>query len=271
MARRTRHRVLVLLPALALALGATACAESINTGGSATGEISLINEGKLTTCTHLPYKPFQMSEGGKVVGFDVDLVDLVADELGVKQEITDTPFEGIQSGELLNSGKCDVAAAGMTILPVREQNMDFSDPYFEATQALLVKKGSPYRSLADLRGKKLGTQLGTTGEEYAKQNQDANGYEIIQFEDLGLLTTAVLTGQVDAAINDNGVLYDFVKDNPETEVSVEFDTGEQYGIAVRTGNDALRGKINDVLKKAKESGEYDRIYEKWFGKKPDKK
>jgi polar amino acid transport system substrate-binding protein len=92
--------------------------------------------------------------------------------------------------------------------------------------------------------------------------------ELVVFEDLGLLLTAVETGQVDAGINDNGVLYDWVKKKPDFEVSKEFDTGEQYGIGVRKGNTALLNKINEVLAKAKSSGEYDRIYEKWFGKKP---
>lgn len=272
MARRTRDRVLAVLPALALAVTLSACAEEVGGGngqGGEAGGVQLVEAGSLTTCTHLPYKPFQFSEGDKIVGFDVDLVDLVAKELGVQQKIIDTPFEGIQSGEDLNTGKCDLAAAGITITEVRKQNMDFSDPYFEATQALLVKKGSGIDSLEALRGKKLGVQLSTTGEEYATQNKDTYGYETVQFEDLALLETAVKTGQVDAAINDNGVLLDFAKENPDVEVSAEFDTGEQYGIGVRKGNDALRNKINEVLRKAKESGEYDRIYEKWFGKAPE--
>ncbi|HEY8371358.1 MAG TPA: basic amino acid ABC transporter substrate-binding protein [Pseudonocardiaceae bacterium] len=272
MARRTRDRVLTVLPALALAVTLSACAEEVggdNGQGGEAGGVQLVEAGSLTTCTHLPYKPFQFSEGDKIVGFDVDLVDLVAKELGVQQKIIDTPFEGIQSGEDLNTGKCDLAAAGITITEVRKQNMDFSDPYFEATQALLVKKGSGIDSLEALRGKKLGVQLSTTGEEYATQNRDTYGYETVQFEDLALLETAVKTGQVDAAINDNGVLLDFAKENPDVEVSAEFDTGEQYGIGVRKGNDALRNKINEVLRKAKESGEYDRIYEKWFGKAPE--
>jgi polar amino acid transport system substrate-binding protein len=273
-ARRPTLKVLALLPALALGLATAGCAEKIDSGAPAGGATSggaaavqLVESGKLKTCTHLPYKPFQFSQDGKTVGFDVDLVDLVAKELGVTQEIVDTPFEGSQSGEDLNTRKCDVVAAGMTITDVRKQNLDFSDPYFEATQVLLVTKGGP-KALTDLRGKKLGVQQATTGEEYATKNKDANGYETIQFEDLALELTAVKTGQVDAAINDNGVVLDFIKDNPDTEVTAQFDTGEQYGIGVRKGNTALLTKVNEVLKKAKDSGEYTRIYEKWFGTKP---
>lgn len=266
-AHRTSRRSLpALAAASAVLLTATACTSTENNGGDGS-EISLVKSGKLTTCTHLPYEPFQVKKGGKIVGFDVDIVDLVAKDLDAEQEIVDTPFEGIQTGEDLNANKCDVAAAGMTITDVRDENLDFSKPYFEATQALITKKGKGYKTLADLKGKKLGVQQSTTGAEYAKEK--GKGVERVQFEDLALLLTAVKTGQVDAGINDNGVLYDYVKGNPDTEVTAEFDTGEQYGLGVRTGNDALRKKINSVLAKAKSDGRYDKIYKKWFGKAPE--
>lgn len=255
----------VTVVTLGLLAATTACTSTAPSGKNGEG-ISLVNSGKLTTCTHLPYAPFQFKRHNHVVGFDVELVDLVARDLHVEQKIVDTPFAGIQSGEDLNTGKCDLAAAGMTITDVREKNLDFSDPYFEATQALLVSSDADYDSLADLKGKKLGVQQSTTGEEYARKKAD--GVELVQFEDLALLLTAVRTGQVAAAINDNGVLYDYVSKNPQVKVTTEFDTGEQYGIAVRTGNDALRKEINKVLKAAKSDGRYDDLYRKWFHQAP---
>lgn len=250
--------------ALVVLSGCTSTKPSAS-GGS---EVGLVKSGKLTTCTHLPYEPFQVRKGDAIVGFDVDLVDLVAKELKVTQEIVDTPFEGIQTGEDLNAGKCDLAAAGMTITPVREKNLDFSAPYFDATQALVARKGSSFTSLASLKGKKLGVQQGTTGETYAQKN--APGVTTVQFEDVALLLTAVKTGQVDAAVNDNGVLFEYVRKNPDTEVTAEFETGEKYGFGVRTGNDALRKEIDEVLKKARDDGRYDRIYTKWFPAAPKK-
>ncbi|MDA3627785.1 basic amino acid ABC transporter substrate-binding protein [Saccharopolyspora sp. WRP15-2] len=271
--RRGALRAAALLPALALAVAAAGCAQPTGGGGggdAAGGPVELIAPGKLTTCTHLPYEPFQFPKDGKIVGFDVDLVDLVARDLGVQQNIVDAPFdEGIQSGESLNSNQCDVAAAAMTITDVRKQNLDFSDPYFDAEQALLVKKDSGITDLAQMRGKKLGVQVGTTGQEYAEKNKDQFGYEVVVFDDLALQETAVQTGQVNAAINDNGVLLNFSKNNPDTQVTTEFATGDKYGIGVRKGNTALLQKVNESLKKAKESGEYDAIYQKWFGKKPE--
>jgi polar amino acid transport system substrate-binding protein len=230
-------------------------------------DVDLVNDGALTTCTHLPYEPFQFEQGGKIVGFDVDLVDLVAKQLGVTQEIVDTPFEGIQSGEDLNARKCDIAAAAMTITEERAAKIDFSEPYFDANQALLVKKGSGIKSFEDLEGETLGVQSGTTGKMYAEEN--ATGVELKDYEDLALQLSSVKSGQIPAAINDIPVLLDYVKKNPELEVAAQFETGEQYGFGMKKGTSAeLRKIVNDVLAKARQDGTYDRLYEKWFGTKP---
>lgn len=253
---------LAVLGAAALTL--SACGGDGGDGVTTTeGGVELIEAGKLTTCTHLPYKPFQFSEGGEIVGFDVDIVDEIASDLGVEQTIVDTPFEGINTGEDMNTLKCDIAAAGMTITDKREEVLDFSQPYFEATQALLVPADSDAASLEDLSGKKLGVQLSTTGEIYAQDNAP-DDVELVQFEDLALLETAVRTGQVDAGINDNGVLYDYAAENDDVKVSAEFDTGEQYGLAVKTGNTALLDQVNETLDRIKEDGTYDEIFAKWF-------
>ena len=147
----------------------------------------MISPGSITTCTHLPYAPFQSNDDdGNTVGFDVDIVNLVAKKLGVEQAIVDTPFEGIQSGQDLSTGKCDIAAAGMTITDERAAVILFAEPYFDATQALLVREGENITSLADLKGKKLGAQASTTGLKYATKEADANGYEIVEYQDLGI-------------------------------------------------------------------------------------
>src|SRR5690349_23879862 len=117
------RRILCGAATVVVLAGGAGCAKQ-DTGGE-TGGVKLIKAGVITTCTHLPYPPFQSKDAsGKVVGFDVALVDLVAAKLGVKQEIVDTPFEGIKSGQDLNTGKCDIAAAGMTITDERKKVLD---------------------------------------------------------------------------------------------------------------------------------------------------
>jgi polar amino acid transport system substrate-binding protein len=247
----------------ALALTLASCAANTETTELEGGE-KVVNEGQLTVCTHLPYEPFQYKEQGKIVGFDVDLVDLVAEELGLEQRIVNTPFETIETGQAMSTGKCDLAAAGMTITEDRARVMDFSDPYFNATQALLVQKGSDYDSLESLSGETVGVQANTTGKQYAEENAP-DDVELKTFEDLALLTAAVKTGDVAAGINDNGVLYDYVEKNPDTEVATEFDTGEQYGFAVaKDQNDELLSTVNEVLDAAKQDGRYEKLFRKYF-------
>jgi polar amino acid transport system substrate-binding protein len=256
----------VALGAAALAVVLAGCGGGGEEAAPAAGGVQLVNDGQLTTCTHLPYEPFQFQQGAEIVGFDVEMVDLVAARLGVEQQIIDMPFDGIQSGAAFDSGQCDLGAAAMTITEARLQNIDFSDPYFDATQALLVQEAAGISDPAALAGRRVGVQNSTTGQEYAQNN--ISGAEIVVFEDLGLLTTAVQTGTVDAAIADNGPLLDFANKNPGLAVTAEFRTDEQYGFGVRKGNTALAQAINETIAAARADGTYDRIYEKWFGQAP---
>jgi polar amino acid transport system substrate-binding protein len=265
MMRGLKRVPLAMLVASALVAGG--CGDDDGGGGGEGTSVDLVDGGKLTTCTHLPYRPFQFEQDGRIVGFDVEMIDLVAKQLGVTQAIVDTPFEGIQSGEDLNARKCDIAAAAMTITPERQEKIDFSAPYFDADQALLVKKGSGIDSLEDLQGETLGVQSGTTGKDYAEEN--AQGVELKDYEDVALELSSVKNGQVPAAINDIPVLLDYAKQNPDTEVTATFQTGEQYGFATKKGTSQdLQQVVNDVITEARADGTYDRLYEKWFGTKP---
>ena len=232
--------------------------------------VSLISAGKLTVCTHLPYAPFQSNDdSGKTVGFEDDMMDLVAKKLGVTQAVVDTPFEGIKSGQDMATGKCDIAAAGMTITDERKKAILFSVPYFDATQALLVPNGSSTKALADLKGKKLGAQSSTTGLDYATKNKAANGYEIVEFQDLASETQALLTGQVDGAINDLPVWSEALKQNPgKATIATQFNTGEQYGFGMKLGNDALKKVVDEVITSSKSDGTYDQLFKKWIGDVP---
>jgi polar amino acid transport system substrate-binding protein len=273
---RTTLRSIVAIAGLsALALagcsnGPTSTSSTPAASAAGASGVSLISAGKLTVCTHLPYAPFQSNDdSGKTVGFDVDMMDLVAKKLGVTQAVVDTPFEGIKSGQDMATGKCDIAAAGMTITDERKKAILFSVPYFDATQALLVPNGSSVKSLADLKGKKLGAQSSTTGLDYATKNKAANGYEIVEFQDLASETQALLTGQVDGAINDLPVWSEALKQNPgKATIATQFNTGEQYGFGMKLGNDALKKVVDEVITSSKTDGTYDQLFKKWIGDVP---
>ena len=161
----------------------------------------------------------------------------------------------------------------MSITPDRQKVIDFSDPYFNATQALVVKAGSPVKSLADLKGKKLGAQSGTTGLDYVKKNAAANGYEVVDYKDLGTQQQALSTGQIEGAVNDIPVWKEFIKQNAaKYTIATEFDTGDQYGFGInKDGNPELLKTVNEVLEAARQDGTYDKIYEKWIGTPPASK
>ncbi|MEV8090813.1 basic amino acid ABC transporter substrate-binding protein [Streptomyces nigra] len=262
-----RTRVLAATTATAGLVLVAGCSSG-DDGGSGTktaaGGVELVKAGQLTTCTHLPYPPFQSEIDGKVQGFDVSLVDLVADDLGVKQAILDTPFENFKTGAFLNSGECDLAAAGMTITDERKKNVDFSDPYFEATQAVLVDKKSGISSFADLKGKKVGAQAQTTGEDYAK----SKGLDPVSFESSDAVLNGLRTGQVQAVVIDYPVVQGWLKDKANADafqVAEQINTGEQYGFTVKKGNTKLLAAINKALSEAKADGTYKKLYEKWIG------
>ncbi|MBQ1087563.1 transporter substrate-binding domain-containing protein [Streptomyces sp. B93] len=262
-----RARVLAATTATAGLVLVAGCSSDDDGGGAgktAAGGVELVKGGQLTTCTHLPYPPFQSEIDGKVQGFDVALIDLVADDLGVQQEILDTPFENFKTGAFLNSGECDLAAAGMTITDERKKNVDFSDPYFEATQAVLADKDSGIASFADLKGKKVGAQAQTTGEDYAK----SQGLDPVSFESSDAVLNGLRTGQVDAVVIDYPVVQGWLKDQANAdafEVAEQINTGEQYGFTVKKGNDKLREAINKALADAKADGTYKELYEQWIG------
>ncbi|BBC96774.1 basic amino acid ABC transporter substrate-binding protein [Streptomyces griseofuscus] len=262
--RRTR-----LLAATTATAGLVLVVAGCSSGGSGSGQtvaggVHLAKAGQLTTCTHLPYPPFQSVVDGKVQGFDVSLIDLVAKDLGVKQQIVDTPFENFKTGAFLNSGQCDLAAAGMTITAERAKNVDFSDPYFEATQAVLVAKNSGITSLDGAKGKKLGAQAQTTGEDFAKKK----GLDPVSFASSDAVLNGLRTGQVQAVVIDYPVVQGWLKDKANADkfkVVDNLKTGEQYGFTVKKGNKPLLKAINKALKDAKADGTYKKIYEKWIG------
>ncbi|MCL3860294.1 ABC transporter substrate-binding protein [Actinotalea sp. K2] len=253
---------LALLVAAGLGAALTGCASTPTTEASADGAPDLVTDGALTVCTNTPYEPFEYEEAGQVVGLDIDLMQEVADDLGVEVTVVVTAFEGIQSGADLDVGKCDVVASAVTITDERAAKFDFSQPYFDADQGLLVPAGSGIDSLEELDGVDVGVQQATTGEDWAVENDLA----AVQFEELGLQVQALRTGQVGAVLNDIAVLGAFVDDS--TEIGTVFPTGEQYGFGVRKGNVALLAAIDATLERIAEDGTYEALYTARVGTAP---
>ena len=269
----------MLAALLALGLVLTACGDSGGEGGeeptAAAGggteggeteavAVETIKEGVLTVCTDSPYPPMEFEEDGEFTGFDIELMRAIAGEMGLEVEVVNSGFDPITSGTALESGQCDIAAASITITPEREEAIAFSEPYFDAEQSLLVKTDAGIASLADLEGKSIGVQSGTTGEGYAKDN-DPGASEIRSFDAPGDLFSALEAGQIDAILQDlpvNG--YRSTQDD-SVEVVETYPTDEQYGFGMSKDATELKSAVDGALQSLRDSGAYDELYTEWFG------
>ncbi|MGY2703933.1 MULTISPECIES: ABC transporter substrate-binding protein [unclassified Nocardioides] len=255
----------------ALAISLTACgsdSDSSGTDSSGSADLGLISSGTLTVCSDVPYPPFEnfdKSTPTGFAGFDVDIVEAIAQQLNVKVEIKDSDFNALQSGLALNAGQCDMAASAMTITPEREAKIGFSDGYYDSEQSLLVPADSSITSIDDLDGVKVGVQKGTTGESYA--NEHASGADIVVFPSDGEMYAAIKAGQVEALLQDLPVNLDHQNDPKaagQFKVVETYDTGETYGLAMKKTNTGLIDAVNAALQKMKDDGDYKKIYDTYF-------
>jgi polar amino acid transport system substrate-binding protein len=260
------RRVGAVVAAVLLVGGLAGCgSDDSSSAAPAALDPQVIKPGTLTVCTSIPYPPFEFRQNGEPVGFDIDLAKEVAKKLKVKPVILNEDFDAIASGQLLNDGTCDMAIAGLTINGERARVLDFSSPYFDAAQTMVVKKGSGITSLDGLSGQKIGVQSGTTGELYVTDHAPADA-TVVPYADASDVDVALQNGSVVAGVYDNTVVGDVIRRNPDLEVAANFDTGEQYGMAVKkNGSVDLLRFINNVLSDLKSDGGYDEIYTQWFG------
>jgi len=254
-------------PAAILAISAFLLASCGGGGDSApsASDAGLVKPGTLTVCSDVPYPPFEefdKSAASGFKGFDVDIVQAVADGLDLKLAIRDSSFDGLQSGQALNAGQCDLAASAMTITPERQKNLDFSTSYYDSKQSLLVPKGSDIKSIEDLAGKTVGVQQGTTGKTYTEENAPKTA-KIPSFPSDAEMYQAIQAGQVDALLQDLPVNLEHTKDGKFVIVE-EYETNESYGLALKKGNTELLEDVNAQLAELKSSGEHKKLYDKYF-------
>lgn len=219
--------------------------------------------------TDAAYAPFEsQGPGGDIVGFDVDVLTAVAAKAGISLKFVNTPWEGIFN--TLASGERDMVISAVTITPERQQTMDFSAPYFDATQLIAVKAGSKVQKFDDLKTLKVGVQNGTTGDEVVQKLLGKASPNIRRFESTPLALKELESGGVDAVVADNGVVAHYIANNPAAQFVSLQDASfapEQYGIAFKKGNAELQGKINTGLAAIRADGTYDAIYARYFGAK----
>ena len=247
----------IVLAALMLLSCLTACGAS----GKTLEDVK--KAGKLTIATSPDFPPFEsLGENGEVFGIEIDILNLICAELGVELEINQMDFDSVLPG--IESGKYDLGASGISVTPEREENTLFTVPYCMAAQAIGVMKDSPITCKADLEGKTISVQTGTTAEEFCM----GAGYTVNAYAANADAQEALLSGKVDAWVIDDLTAAEMVKlyneEHGETLVVLsEAMTTEPYAFALKLGSDDLVAPINEILEKLLADGTIAAIFEKY--------
>ncbi len=237
-----------------MVLGCSACSQTQEEESS--WQDQLIEENTLIVGISPDYPPYESLENGEMVGFDVDMMAELEKYLGVNVEFEQMTFSTIV--DAVNLGQVDVGVSGFTYDP--ERQVLFSDPYLESAQVILTKKDSGIESAADLSGKVVGAQLGTTGADAAAEIEGAS-VELNQ--DANILVEALKAGQMDAVVVDLLVAQNYEESDSSLVVLDEPLVDEENGIICSTSNELLMDALNDAIAQFKESDAYEELKTKW--------
>ncbi|HBL83754.1 MAG: hypothetical protein A2Y17_08560 [Clostridiales bacterium GWF2_38_85] len=229
----------------------------------------------LKVATNAEFAPWEfIDDNQEIAGFDIDLVNAIGEKLNMTIEFSDMPFESVVAS--IPTDACDIAASGLTINETRLQAVDFSEPYFDASQILIVKSddavftGTTKDDIdAQLVGKKIGVCTNFTGEAYANGDEDWKfpgiaDAEVKSYANISLAITDLLNGNVDVIIMDNTVAELASKDNDSIKIVDVALTTETYGIAIKKGNTELKEKIDNAIQELKDEGFIDSLLAKWL-------
>jgi glutamine transport system substrate-binding protein len=265
---RMKKRFFAIVLMAITALIVSACGTSKSNEASGTGSDGQKKE--LRVVTDAAYAPFEYMEGDKIVGFDIDFLKAVAKEAGYELKIENVGWDPIFVE--IKSKRADIAVSSITINDDRKQTYDFSLPYFLSTNKILVREDSDIKTAADLKGKVVAVQNGTTGQEAMDKLLGKNSKDIKKFDNNNLAIMEMLSGGADAVVADNGVVEVYAKNNPKEKLKVIEDSGsfeaEFYGLLFPKGTE-LKTDFDKAIKKVFENGTYEKIYQEWFGQKPN--
>ncbi|MFZ5650178.1 MAG: basic amino acid ABC transporter substrate-binding protein [Bacillota bacterium] len=265
--KRSLKLLLVGLMVAALAIASAGCGAAKKEEPKK-AEPAAAAKKKVVLASDTAYAPFESQDPqtGKYVGFDIDLVNAVAEVANLEIEIRSMNFDGIIPA--LETASVDGAISAMTITDKRKQAVNFSVPYYLSGQSIAVKSSNTaIKGWDDLKGKKLGVQISTTGADEARKIPNA---KVTDYNTINEAFLALKSGAVEAVVNDFPVNAYFVKQNKDNDIKLVGDlrTSEHYGIAFPKKNTELLDTFNKALKTLKENGKYAQIYKKWFGNEP---
>ena len=218
----------------------------------------------ITVASDATWPPMEMIDENKnLVGFDIDYMNAIAKEAGFKVDIKNTAWDGIFAG--IEVGKYDAIISSVTITDKRKKAMDFSMPYVNAGQVLVVPAASSAKVVADLKGKKVGAQIGTTG---AMEIKKVKGVELKSYDEIGLTFEDMAAGRIDGVVCDTPIAANYALQKAsykgQFKIAGEPFTQENYGIAVKKGNKDLVDLLNKGIKAVQAKGIDKQLEKKWL-------
>ncbi|CAM5282072.1 polar amino acid transport system substrate-binding protein [Aquamicrobium terrae] len=241
---------------------AAALASSLTLSFGAASVANAADGSSIVVGADTTFPPFEMETNGEVTGFDIDMVKAIAEAENMTVTLKTLPFNGIIPS--LQAGSIDAAVAGITIKTSRMENVDFSNAYYKSGLSVLVKKDSDVKGFDDLKGHVVATKKATSSVDYLTEHGFPADH-IKQFQDIDAAYQALETGGADAVVFDNPVNINFKTAHDDVKTVGPLLTGEYYGIAISKKKPDLAAKIDDGLAKIKKSGEYKKLFEKYFG------
>lgn len=221
----------------------------------------------ITIATDATWPPMEYIDANKeLVGYSVDYMKAAAEAAGYEVKIINAAWDGIFAG-LLNQ-QYDAICSSVTITEERKKTMDFSNPYFTVRQAIIVPKDSPVKTMEDLKGKRAGSQISTTGTFAINRTP---GVQSVTFDEVGLAVEDLFIGRIDAVVCDDAVAANFIMENEKYKTRLKIaavlsnpEDEEHYGVAVRKGQTDLLAEINRGIEGVKASGKEKELIEKWI-------
>ena len=235
-------------------------ADTAETSADEAAEVTTVEPGVLTMGTNATFPPYEYKDGDAVVGIDPDIAQALADKLGLKLEVIDMEFDSLVAS--VQSGKVDIVLAGMTVNEERKKNVDFTDPYANGVQVIIVADGSDIATFDDLAGKLIGVQQGTTGHVYC--SDDWGEGNVVAFQSGAAAVQALQQGKVDCVVIDQEPAKAFVEANDGLKILDTQYANEDYAAAVSKKNPELTEALNKALQELKDDGTVQEILDKYI-------
>lgn len=252
-----KKKVISMMLCVAMAAGVLTACGSKETASDNAAEGAEV----LVLATNAEFPPYEYYENQDIVGIDVDMANAIAEKIGVEIKVEDMAFDSIIPS--LTSGKADIGMAGITVSEDRKAFVNFTDSYTTATQVVIVAQGSEVASVADLAGKKIGVQQGTTGDIFATDLEDEGS--VVERYNKGMEAVQALSqGKIDAVIIDNNPAKVFVSEVEGLQILDEAFAVEEYAIAIAKDNEELLEKINTALEELSADGTIKEIVDKYI-------